>query len=84
MYISGARSCVQDVLNIIKWWVNSECRLPLAHLTLNVLSILAMSTECECLFSSTSNLVGITHYLLHDNTIEHLKLLWQWLHNNLI
>lgn len=83
-YVSGARLCVQDVLNIIKWWANLERQSPLAHLVLNVLSILVMSTECERLFSSVSNLVGSTRYSLHDGTMERLELLRLWLQNGII
>lgn len=82
-YISTGRSREEDVPNVIAWWAKQR-RTPLTRLALNVLSIPAMSTECERLFSSASDLVGTTRYSLHDDTMESLELLRQWLQHDLI
>ena len=82
-YVSGARSRPADVPNVIAWWHRQDAS-PLVQLALNVLSIPAMSTECERLFSSASDLVGTARYALHDDTMERLELLRQWLRSNLI
>lgn len=74
-YIAGAISDPSDVPNVIAWWAKKEPRTPLAQLALNVLSIPAMSTECERLFSSTARLVGTTRFSLRDDTMEALELL---------
>lgn len=73
-YINSARSRGVDVPNIIQWWAEKQPS-PLVQLALNVLSILVMSTECEHLFSSASNLVGTARFSLHDETMEALELL---------
>jgi hypothetical protein len=83
-YTESTRSRPQDVPNVIKWWADSERLTPLARLVLGVLSILAMSTECERLFSSASNPVGTTRNSLHDDPMERLELLHQWLKDNLM
>jgi hypothetical protein len=83
-YTTGTRSRPQDVPNVIKWWADTERRSPLARMALDVLSIPAMSTECERLFSSASHLVGTTRYSLHDDTMEQLELMRQWLRQGII
>ena len=46
-YIAGARSREIDVKNVIAWWAKQERHTPLTQLALDVLSIPAISTECE-------------------------------------
>ena len=82
-YISATRSREEDVPNIIAWWAKQRCT-PLVRLALNVLSIPAISTKCERLFSSASDLVGTTRYSLHDDTMETLELLRQWLQHGFV
>jgi hypothetical protein len=43
-----------------------------------------MSTECERLFNSAANLVRMQRCSLHDDTMERLELLRQWIGRNLI
>lgn len=83
-YITGAISDPSDVPNVIAWWAKKDPRTPLAQLALDVLSIPAMSTECERLFSSAATLVGTARFSLQNDTMEALELLRFWLRSGLI
>jgi hypothetical protein len=75
-FIGGARVDPKDVPNIVAWWEH-QISDSLWQYALDVLSIPAMSTECERLFSSAVDLVGTTRFRLQDETMERLELVRQ-------
>jgi hypothetical protein len=83
-YVTGSRLDLEEVTNVISWWVKQRRWTALKQQALDVLSIPAMSTACERLFSSAGDLVGMRRYSLHDDTMERLECLRQWLQNGLV
>jgi|SRR5271163_624960 len=72
-----------DVANPIQWWIDHQRRYPnLAKLAFDVLSIPAMSAECERVFSSASHLLSDNRNNIDAKTIEACECQRQWIINN--
>jgi hAT family C-terminal dimerisation region len=75
---------VKDIgKNPIDWWIEHEHIYPnLPRLALSVLSIPAMSAECERYFSSASQLLSDRRNNLDAKTIEACECQKNWIINN--
>jgi hypothetical protein len=68
---------VEDVLD---WWSKNIGRFPrLGRMAFDLLSIPAMSTECERLFSQGKLVIGSQRHSLNDTSINMLMSLMNWL-----
>lgn len=83
-YLAGSRLNPREITNVIGWWTEQPRQTALRQQALDVLSIPAMSTECERLFSAAGNLIGGLRYSLLDDTMERLESLRQWLRHGLV
>jgi hypothetical protein len=70
---------VRPVPNALVWWEENRQRLPrLSTMAFNLLTIPAMSSECERVFSSAKLTVGLKRQSLEDNTINMVECLKHW------
>lgn len=87
VYISQDPDEVQriDDINPTQWWMSKKVNFPtLRLLAFDVLSIPAMSAECERVFSSTKLMMTPTRNNLNDDIIEACECLKYWWDNGLI
>ena len=73
--------------SLLFWWLSKtqrECWLKLFQMTIDVLSIFAMSAESEQVFSEAQCTISWERMKLEKKTIEKTECLKSWMHNNLI
>ena len=73
------------ITNIIDWWVSMSDTYPrLSKMALDMLSIPAMSAECERVFSSSKLMVTDRRNRLMEDVIEAGECLRAWIRGNVI
>lgn len=86
-YLKGPVTVVPEgeQLNLLKWWDTHKQQYPtLSQLALDILSIPAMSTECERVFSGAGLLVTNRKKRLSADVIEAIECLRTWWHEGII
>lgn len=74
---------VANINNIVHWWCAQPYE-PLTQQAFDLISIPAMSADCEHLFSSAGDLLGDNRWRLHPETMERIELMRQWGKNDWI
>lgn len=73
---------VRPVEEPLQWWLSNQERFPrLSKMAFDMLSIPAMSTECERTFSLAKLAVGMQRHSIQEDTISKLQCLKNWLRN---
>lgn len=73
---------IRPVADVLAWWEANRERFPrLTCMAFDLLSIPAMSTECERTFSLTKLTVSTQRHSLDSDTIKMLQCLKNWARN---
>ena len=63
----------------LAWWRTHSWRFPrVARMAIDYLTIPAMSSEAERVFSQTRLLIGLSRHRLIHSTIEHIAMMKNW------
>lgn len=74
-----------DEINPVQWWASKKVNFPtLRLLAFDVLSIPAMSAECERVFSSAKKMITPDRNGLNDDIVEACECLKYWWDNSLV
>ena len=78
-YLNGP---VKMQLQPLSWWLEHQDEFPrLSVMAIDLLSIPGMSTECERAFSQAKLVVGLQRHSLHNDTINELQSMKNWMRN---
>ena len=78
-YLNGP---VKMQLQPLSWWLEHQDEFPrLSVMAIDLLSIPGMSTECERAFSQVKLVVGLQRHSLHNDTINELQSMKNWMRN---
>jgi hypothetical protein len=69
----------EEVKNPLLWWRDHQHIFPtLSQMAFDLLSVPAMSSECERVFSIAKHLITMPRNRLKDDVIEAIQLLKHW------